>query len=153
MKKILPFLVIGILVLSGSGVFATEIEKSEKINTEPKPLDIEVVARGGLGLTVLYKNKGDSPVDITDHNMIIMDINCPIVNINNYIDGIHEIIPARGRAKVRTFGDALIFGLGFCSITYEIHLNLDVDQIQEGEETIKGFILGPFVLMLPKRII
>jgi hypothetical protein len=152
MKKILCFLIVGILIFSGSGVLATSSKKSETINTESKPLDdIEVVARGGLGLTVVYKNKGNNPVDITSHNMIIIDISCPIVNINEYINGIHEIIPSKGRIKVRTFGDALIFGLGFCRITFTIHL--DDDHIIDGKETINGFLLGPFVLMLSKKIV
>ena len=111
MKKIWAFLVIGILVISGFGVFATSIETFEKINTEPKPLSIEVVARGGLGLTLIYKNKMYDAVDLK-HNIIVIKILCPIVNIDDWVSGVHEIIPARGRVKVRTFGDIFIFGFG-----------------------------------------
>jgi hypothetical protein len=54
MKKIIPFLVISILVLSSFGVVAITREKSEVLNTEsPRPGFVRILIKGGLGFTAI----------------------------------------------------------------------------------------------------
>ena len=72
--KILPFLVIGILVLSGFGVYAIDSDDSEELNKESQGV-IRVTARGGRGITVIIRNWGIAPIDLRDTGMIFISLN------------------------------------------------------------------------------
>ena len=72
MKKIIPLLIVGMLVLTGLGAAAIPIEKS----TISQP-ELLIKVRGGFGLHLVIENIGDAPAT---------DADCWIVwcNISDY---------------------------------------------------------------------
>ena len=75
MKKIIPFLIIGILILSGIGAVALPSEKQ----IENKPLigqdfELEILVEGGtFGYKVTFTNMGPEPINVSITMNIVTD--------------------------------------------------------------------------------
>jgi len=143
MKKTITFIIIGILILSSIGVVAT-INKKEKTN--PKPLIepyIEMVAKGGFGVTVTATNYNETtPFEIP--TTIIISINGAFVLIGEVSNRSLPIPipPGNQSVKVKT---GLVFGIGMCTVT--VAVDLYNDGLIDAEQFTSGWIFGPFVIM------
>jgi len=138
MKKLLPLLVVGVLVLSGLGVVAVTSKKvstPQSLQPEVKILDII----GGLFVVeATVRNVGDEGAVITNTNITI---DAPIMLRGRYTD-IKEDIGLGSGVTIAVVSD-LVIGLGFCTITYII----DIRDHEEVTATANGFVLGPFIMV------
>jgi hypothetical protein len=133
-----------ILVQSGAGVFAIEIEKKETITTNPiLPGTVLVTVRAGFGFSVIMKS-----------NYLIENTG----RIRFYIDGffIHDIytlelpepIPPDATLTLRTRPNFRTFGLGPIKMNLYLYLYENSETMDLMVERF-GFIFGPFILMRP----
>jgi len=144
MRKILPFLVVSILVLSGLGAVAINNEKSEALNTEPPlPAYINFLIKGGFGITAIIKS--DYLYENTGYIHIITN---GLFGIKEYDIDLPDPIPLGSTMVVKTGLNNLIFGLGPCTIHIFIYLYND-SHPPEGQIMRYGFMFGPFILLLP----
>jgi hypothetical protein len=143
MKKTISLIIIGILILSSIGVVATTNEK-EKTNPEPliEPY-IEIVAKGGFGVIVTITNYNETtPFEIP--TTIKISLNGAFIligKVGNFPVPI-PIPPGEQSVKVKT---GLVFGIGLCTVT--VAVDLYNDEEIDAEESISGFIIGPFVII------
>lgn len=139
MRKIIPLIIIGFLMLSGIGVTAIQEEKG--IIHEPlmQP-QLEIIARGGLGVTINVLNHGTVPFE--EPITINVTINAPlmIIRAKNNLH-INPPIPAGGSVTNST-GFVLGFGLCVVNIVAEIG---GTPNVYEGNAT--GLVFWPLVII------
>lgn len=138
MKKIIPILVVGFLVLNGFGAVAIT---SKKVST-PQSLQPEVQIldiMGGLFVVeATVKNAGDEGAVITNINITI---DAPIMLRGRYTE-IKSDFGLGSGVTIAVVSD-LVIGLGSCTITYII----DIRDHETVTATANGFVLGPFIFV------
>lgn len=147
MKKALSFLLISILVLSGSGVFALENEKSQEINDE-LPSDIEFVLRGGLGVNIKIINRGSQHYYNT--GWVAIRIVSLLWDYTTLLK-IPDPLPLNEWVKLSTIEDRFIFGFGISKVSIDI--DLDDDDLWDICKTKYGLLFGPFFIIGRTKVI
>jgi CHASE1-domain containing sensor protein len=135
MKKLIPFLIIGVLLLSSFGAVATVNNQTE---SEPAKIDkIEVQCHA---LTVVIRVEvGSSP---QSSGTFELTIDAPIMLFGrNHIIKLPKLLPAHQPWEC-PFG--LSFGFGRCNVrvTFDVDNDGDVDT----EASQNGFIFGPLII-------
>ena len=139
MRKIIPLIIIGFLVLSGIGAIAIQEEKSNIHEPLMQP-QLEIIARGGLGVTINVLNHGTQPFE--EPIEINVTINAPlmIIRAKNNLH-INPPIPAGGSVTNST-GFVLGFGLAVVNIVAKIGETPDVY-----EANATGIVFWPLVII------
>ena len=143
MKKIIPFLIIGILVLSSIGVVAVLEEK----NIENKPLnkeeiELEIEIEGGLlGYGITITNMGQELITVKATLNIVTDARFMILGGNI----LFETCPENGYLGIEgggyeTFNTKPVFGFGQATIL--ISGTVTVESIPPGNYEISGETTG-----------
>lgn len=136
MKKAILLLIIGILVFSVSGigtVTSYELSTPQKLQPDVKILDI---IGGLIRVEATIKNVGDEYAVI---DSVIIDVDAPIMLIGR---NTHLTVPVGldPGITIAIVSDR-IFGLGSCTITYELNIRYHGSVTA----TAKGFVFGPYI--------
>ena len=138
-KKILPFLIVGFLVLSSVGAVAISDEKNEKL----EPLQEQYVVfgvHGGFGIKISMRTLFevyDEPGEIE----ITIDATIMIIGQKSNIPIPIPLHPDDNTIYVKT---GLKLGFGRCTV--KATGDFDNDGIPDTENAADGIILGPFVI-------
>ena len=127
----------------GLEVFGQEYDVSWFLTgkTYIKP-EIEVWAKGGLGITIYIKNLDTQiPYEQQIQFEVIINATLMLLGAKNTLQG-PLTIPAGETVKVKT---DLVLGLGICSVV--ITADYNNDGVADAEATGQGIILGPFVFI------
>jgi hypothetical protein len=137
MKKILSFLIIGILILSSIGAIATREEKNS--NHEPLKSDIFILARGGFGIRIFVHNYDTTPYEQPGTIEVIIDAPLMLIGARSNLSMPIPIQPDE-TAMART---GLVLGFGKCLLT--INIDIDNDGDVDTYSTAEAIIFGPIV--------
>ena len=137
-KKLLPVLVVGILVLVGFGAAATPIEK----NTVSQP-ELSVKVRGGIGITLTIENIGDA--DATEVFSHVISIGVTMPGSMAYSKQSGTIAPGESvKVKyIRNFG----FGLGIFTDSPYIGVHAGCDEGVGVDFSVNASIIFTFILL------
>ena len=145
MRKIIPLIIIGFLMLSGTGAIAIQ-EENSIIHEHLMQPQIEIIARGGLGVTINVLNHGTEPFE--EPIALNVTIIAPLMLIrakNNLF--INPPIPAGGSVTNST-GFVLGFGLCVVNIVAEVG---DTPDVYEANAT--GLVFWPLVIIKATSIL
>ncbi len=138
MRKTIPFIVIGFLILSSIGVNA--IQEENNINHESlMQFELEIIAKGGFGIRITVLNRGSEPYEEPINFNVTIEASLMLIGKKNNLP-INLPIPAGGSITVST---GFVLGYGICNVVIVTELGETPDVY---EAIIKGFIFWPIIL-------
>jgi hypothetical protein len=135
MKKLIPFLILGVLILSSIGAVATINKQPE---SEPAKI-VEIYVQGGCPTISIRIEVGNEPH--CEGGTFELTIDAPIMLFGQKsIIKLPDWLPAHQAVSIPFGGH---FGFGRCSI--QVTFDVDDDGEPDTEGTRQGFIFGPLV--------